>query len=134
MTDPVVEPPELQDLIDSVNALKEQLKKSQKELADLRRSNLRQRLGLIVASIGLVLDLAISGVLIAQHEHQNCTNDRSKAFFKAEIRKVEGQVAGFTKLKKASLSGDQKGALAGFDQFVDSSKAYLTSVRDLPNC
>jgi hypothetical protein len=82
--------------------------------------------------IGLCFDLALSGLFWWQHEQQVCRNHRSAEFFTAEQAKVEGQVAGLQKIRTAN--GDPKQTIAGFDDFIKASQAYLDSIKNRETC
>jgi hypothetical protein len=128
--------PELRSVIlelgNSVDELRNDLKGVSRQLTGLKRSNQRHRAALIAATIGLVLDLVISGVLIYQKERQDCTNSRSREFFAAEVRKVQGQVAGLTEIQKNPT--DRKKGNDGFNQFISASEGYLREIHNLSKC
>jgi len=123
---------EVEELTLAVGDLSEQLKKTSKELAQIKRSNSRHRMALIAASIGIVLDLMLSGLFIYQHEKQVCTNNRSQRFFAAEVKKVNGQVEGLQEIKRNPT--DPAKVSEGFNQFIDASQHYLDTIHTLPRC
>lgn len=64
------EPPTLAELITGVQALT-------KSVQEFQRKRARDRLLLVIAMVGLVLDLALSGLFFYQHTVQTCQNHRS---------------------------------------------------------
>lgn len=87
----------------------------------------RHKVAIIVSAVGLIADLLLSGVFITQHYRQNCVNDRSQAFYRAEYAKVSGQVQGLNLM----TTGTQAAARKGFEQFRTASESYLVGIKDL---
>lgn len=88
-----------------------------------RRLNLTRR---VVAAliVSVMIDLALSGLFIYQHQQQACRNKVSHDFFVAERTKVEGQIAGLERLKQ----GGEGNAVAGLNQFIDATRNYVVSI------
>lgn len=115
-----------------VDALRVEVAENNRNLHELRVARRRHRLALILTTIGLAMDLALSGLFIYQHVKQDCTNGRAMQFFAAEIRKVNGQIKGenqqLTGLHEM-LGGSHAQVMQGFQDFTDGTATWIAQSR-----
>lgn len=107
-------------------------------VAAVRESRARARrlwiaLGVFVVGVALLYwhQSGVNGKVDAAQARTKCVvdylqkaADNSLTFYVSEWNKVNGQIQGFEQLRAASLAKDPAGVLAGFDSFLNATKAY----------
>lgn len=138
-----VTPGHVAELAASVQTLNRTVGIYSEEISRLNRRQQRTKFALTLTVLGLILDVALSGLLMYQHTVQTCFNARAQQLFNAEFQKVSGQITGELTQRNAVVQiirgGDPRGGLAQFehgtDQWITASRTYLSKISHIQgNC